>query len=603
MRRRASLKAIFAADQLKKVWKERVWPALRAQGCADLIEYYDYNVTIDSQVRRLSPQIVSGNYRASRSLVLELNKADGLVRRVQIPTPDDSLVFQAIAEHLLTIALAAAPSEKAFFSRSHATPRGIHNMESSPLYPWFKLWPKYQTEILNFTKSKKFLVITDIQNFFDAVPHYAVDSALIYIDVEQDVRDITLYMLENFVQRELYAPLVPKGLPQLDFDAPRLLAHVLLFHMDRYLERKTRGNFARWVDDINFGVDSRNESKDILRTLERFLARIELRLNGSKTITLSRQEAEEHLFVSENLKLTDYQKELDDAKTAIERCEDFYGDFLHFDSKGKQKGHWDQVYRRYINLITKTVSIGPKSKKLAPLRQQINQIARERFTQYTDYRMREALLRLFSTNRMTSELLDFLWKQFIEISKTDDVIAFNIAELLARKELSVTLQKRLTKKFGRASIRPGGMAGLALLLTKYGDKTTIADFIEATKPLWSVNDFLARQVISLWSILSPQSAESLSTRKLLLENVQRGPGDLIRYYETLRVTKTLPAGLEGYVSPANMKRPYTIAKAIIASNLLRSPAIPERARGKLTTALSAVPDPRLADLARNNIHA
>ena len=67
-------------------------------------------------------------------------------------------------------------------------------------------------------------------------------------------------MLEGFVQRENYTPLVLRGIPQLDFDAPRLLAHVLLFPMDRFVNNRTRGSYARWVDDINFAVDTKKGS-------------------------------------------------------------------------------------------------------------------------------------------------------------------------------------------------------------------------------------------------------------------------------------------------------------------------------------------------------
>ena len=175
-----------------------------------------------------------------------------------------------------------SPAKTAYFSRSHTAPRGIHTVDVSPLYPWFKLWPKYQTEILDFTRAHKYLIITDILNFFDSVPHSAVDRSLSLISVNQGLRDLTLFTLEGFVQREKYAPLVLRGLPQIDLDAPRLLAHILLFQVDKYIYKRTRGAYARWVDDINFGVNCKREARELLRVIERFLQRIELRLNGPK---------------------------------------------------------------------------------------------------------------------------------------------------------------------------------------------------------------------------------------------------------------------------------------------------------------------------------
>ena len=122
------------------------------------------------------------------------------------------------------------------------------------------------------------------------------------------------------------------------FNSPRLLAHILLFPIDKFIAAKTQGSYARWVDDINFGVDTKSKAKEILRAVERFLARLELRLNGPKTQILSRQEAEEYLFVADNLKLTDYQNALMKPPIAKELIEDYAGDFLHFLAQGTAEG-------------------------------------------------------------------------------------------------------------------------------------------------------------------------------------------------------------------------------------------------------------------------
>jgi hypothetical protein len=103
-------------------------------------------------------------------------------------------------------------------------------------------------------------------------------------------------------------------------------------------------------------------------------------------------------------------------------------------------------------------------------------------------------------------------------------------------------------------------------------------------------------------VLAPESDKSKSLKNFIAKNVQRGPHDLIRYYETLRETKKMPNGLEGYVSPAKMKRPYTLSKAIISSNLLRSKQLPGEIRKKIETALFSLEDTALSDIALNKIH-
>ncbi|HLY03005.1 MAG TPA: RNA-directed DNA polymerase [Candidatus Cybelea sp.] len=597
-----SLKQSFSEQRLKDVWGDHVWRGLRKQGCQDLIEYYDYNVTVDENIRKLSAKIVNGTYRTSRPLILELNKADKLVRRIQVPTPEDALTFQAIAEAVLPAAKAHSPSSKAYFSRSHNAPKGIHTMNAGLLYPWFKLWPKYQTDILDFAKDHKYLVITDIQNFFDSVPHSAIDRSLSLIGIPQGLRDITLYMLEGFVPRDLYGPLVLRGLPQLDFDAPRLLAHILLFPIDRFIEKKSRGAFARWVDDINFGVDTRSAARDIVRSTERFLARIELRLNGPKTQILSRVEAEEYLCVSENLKLTQYHNELKSGRATVALIEKLYEDFLYFLGKGAQRGHWDQVYRRYINLVTSTLKAFPRARALATLRRAINVEQRNGFERHVDYRNRETIIRYWEASTINKEMVNYLLGEFYEVAKTDDVIAFGLARLLVNANLPLTSVTLIRKRLGRTNPRVGGMLGVTMLLCKYGEPAKIEKFIRSTLAQWSGNEFLARQVISLWSVLSPASPESNRLRALISRNVSTAGNDLIIYYEELRETRALPKGLEGYTSPAKMKRPYTLAKAIVTSNLFRSGSLPTLTRARIVSAFGKVEDERLKGIALNSIY-
>ena len=391
---------------------------------------------------------------------------------------------------------------------------------------WFKLWPKYQTEILDFTRARKYLIITDILNFFDSIPHTAVDRSLSLISVNQALRDLTLFTLEGFVQREAYAPLVLRGLPQIDLDAPRLLAHILLFQVDKYVYKRTRGAYARWVDDINFGVDSKREAREILRVIERFLQRIELRLNGPKTQIL-RQEAEDYLLVNENLKLTEYQKAIKGKTIPVDRLEGFYEDFLHFAGKGQQRGHWDQVYRRYVNLITSSLRLHQRRRKLMRLRQKIAEALMSGFEQYVDYRNRKAIIRYFQQRQMTNASLDFLLTQFYDVSATDDMIAFDLARTIANATLTSSHTKRLRKKLARTKRRVGGMLGVSMLLCKYGEVRRIEEFITATEADWSANEFLSRQVISLWSVLAPSSPVSLKLRNQISRSVSRSANDLI----------------------------------------------------------------------------
>jgi hypothetical protein len=58
------------------------------------------------------------------------------------------------------------------------------------------------------------------------------------------------------------------GLPQLDF-APRLLAHVYFFNVDEELHTRTNGEFVRWKDGIDAGVDFLRAGRRMLASLQR----------------------------------------------------------------------------------------------------------------------------------------------------------------------------------------------------------------------------------------------------------------------------------------------------------------------------------------------
>jgi len=71
----------------------------------------------------------------------------------------------------------------------------------------------------------------------------------------------------------------------------------------------------------------------------------------------------------------------------------------------------------------------------------------------------------------------------------------------------------------------------------------------------------------------------------------------------IRATTRLDLSLWGYLSPSNMKRPYYLSKAIIASNVLRSTQLSLSDRERLTVEIAKlVRDPRLRAIALNKAH-
>ena len=85
------------------------------------------------------------------------------------------------------------------------------------------------------------------------------------LHAEEPVLDMLIYVLSNLLWQPDYMPRVEIGLPQINLDAPRLLAHCFLYELDAYLASDHSRDFVRYMDDINVGLDSIAEAKGVLR--------------------------------------------------------------------------------------------------------------------------------------------------------------------------------------------------------------------------------------------------------------------------------------------------------------------------------------------------
>ncbi len=89
----------------------------------------------------------------------------------------------------------------------------------------------------------------------------------------------------------------------MDLDAPRLLAHTHLFEVDELFEKDPDVDFARYMDDMDFGVDTVAKAKSVLRDLDLTLHTRNIRLNSGKTKSWRAQRRSRTFRVRENLAL------------------------------------------------------------------------------------------------------------------------------------------------------------------------------------------------------------------------------------------------------------------------------------------------------------
>jgi hypothetical protein len=115
----------------------------------------------------------------------------------------------------------------------------------------------------------------------------------------EHVLDLLIFTLSHMLWQPDYMPRVQIGLPQMNLDGARLLAHCFLFEMDRLLTLN-KVEFTRFMDDIDIGVGSIPAAKKVIRDLDLALQTRQIRLNSGKTKILDEHSASKHFCIQEN---------------------------------------------------------------------------------------------------------------------------------------------------------------------------------------------------------------------------------------------------------------------------------------------------------------
>ena len=602
-RKRTKVLTLFnsiSPPKLKFAFKNQTWAALRKHACADLFGYYDYNLGIDAQVDHLYRAVVSGVYQRKQPIQLEITKADLLIRRMQLPHPDEATIMTALANEIEPFVKQRQSVKEAYYGRSDTQQRGIHLMDQNTTYSWFQLWPRYQKQILAFARKRRMIVTTDIQNYFDSIGIDVLRTQLSIITGSDELPNLIIYLFENFAVRDRYSPYKAIGIPTIASDLPRLVAHCLLFELDDYLKVASKNCYTRWVDDINFGVSSHLEAREVIRNIERLLFKRGLRLGGGKTKVLDKNGVSNYIQENENQYLNvllkkspkGSQQKLIDGDALANR-------FLDYRENG-MVGYHEMVVRRYYGVFTRRdlSAIDISTSNL----QKIEKASIVDFREHPDTRFRETLLAFWLSLKPNEGRVAQLLKAIVNAAHHDDVITasalrgltnIRLAPRLARKSLVFLMRKKLDRK------RPGGFYGMVWLLAKYGTQREILEFVSSTYEFWSSHELFARQVVALWSLL-PVGAEKEKVFKFLRNLPGVSVDRLIKFVEELETIDKLSPSLRGFLPPKLKSKNFDFYRAVISACILRSTRLIQPDRDELTKGImDAVKDPVLRKIATN----
>lgn len=227
----------------------------------------------------------NGEYRGTRSVVRNIPKK-GYGERYGLETDFfDRFVYQAICSFLIPF-YDPLLGHRVLSYRYEPAPLNAKYLFKNKIDRWFT----FEGVTLTFRKSERFLLVTDLSNFFENVSRSQIIKAL-----EQAVPDLTATGPEKLQIRNAIATLDrllaqwtfsrDHGLPQ-NRDASAFLSNILLSFVDREMTRKGY-DYYRYVDDIRIIADSEQHARRALQDLIRLLRTVGLNINASKTEILA----------------------------------------------------------------------------------------------------------------------------------------------------------------------------------------------------------------------------------------------------------------------------------------------------------------------------
>lgn len=251
----------------------------------------------------------NGAYRGTRSTVRNIPKKNYGERYGLETDFFDRFVYQAICTFLI-------PHYDKLLSHRVLS----HRHDPAPIdrkylfKPKISRWFTFEGVTLTFARSQKFLLVTDLSNFFENISRTQIISAL-----ELAIPDIKASGPEKLQIRNAVSTLNvlleqwtfsgSHGLPQ-NRDASHFLSNIVLASVDREMA-KSNFDYYRYVDDIRVIADSELHAKRALQELIRQLRKVGLNINAAKTEILAPTASREDL--------TAHFPSIDSETTAIDQ--------------------------------------------------------------------------------------------------------------------------------------------------------------------------------------------------------------------------------------------------------------------------------------------
>lgn len=574
------LRRIVSASILEKLWSKKrgVRDHLRKQILPDAVEYLDFHMQRKQRCNALESLVCNGEYIPSPVLRMKVEKGNGLCRQVALPSPDDALVLQALSDSLWREIKLKAPFETSFFAPQDQPFTKLNPTEDEidTGYGPIESWLDFQREVLRFSEIKNYVVVTDIANYYDGIIHSFLRAILSDYGVEREsALDLLLFILENMLWRPDYMPNPGIGLPQMGLDAPRLLAHTHLFEIDEIFSGDPDVEFARYMDDMDFGVDTLAKAKEVLRDLDLALHTRNIRLNSGKTKIMTAREAVKHFRVKENSYITRLEEKISSHGYDKDKLLILQNTVSRLIRSGIERGEFDtgnggKILKRLLGILYRNGS---------PLDD--NSF---RDIIYNRPALRDYALRAWARSSHTERQLPIVIGYLGSGQAIDEYSYVLIAQHFVSSlfTLAVPYSDLHQVLYHLRGDNPFVLYSKLLVVSRFDTVSRLLSEIEKSKRVWSRHAFLSRLVASFYGLfrLDPGFA---NFRELVLRMGGAEARSVFEFHEGISTDAKSFLEARRFISAGN---PSTIigashAKILMLASSLTNGSVPKLDRARL----------------------
>ncbi len=458
-------------------WKE-IRSELRGSTVRDVIDFLDYDIEPDSWILRLLAQVKAGTYEPHSPTRFALAKSGGFKRRLTFPAIPDLVLLRAIADFVhrraqkhqqphvyyrrinLEQAIQAAAREA---RQNLQRLDGIYRFTSARSFRNWLDYEQYRKHLI-LKRVYRYIVVTDVTNFFDSVLHSEASNAFRNFPIPSRLIGILFFLLERLAIRADYSDSPRIGLPVDEFECSRTIANLVLFTHDRRMVQLVGKNaYVRWMDDQVIGVNSRAEGIRVVSAIGASLADLYLTANAKKTRVLSLREAQHHFHLKTNARLDSLEGRIKSHKERRRTLVRELGQLWRAALNHEDEGEWEKIQKRVYRLAGLTKARLLRRRALGDIVK--SPTLTERIADY------------MRCSGSASDYLRFVRRVFKHEQQIHDDVELLLTESLLRLEVSgasaryvLKLAVNMTKAISEHRRHFAFAAPACLLILRFGDR-------------------------------------------------------------------------------------------------------------------------------------